>query len=49
MNMRIELIVLLYAIMDVGFAHILIPQCSVLLILIRGKPATDHPLNRDIS
>jgi hypothetical protein len=43
-NMRFELIVLMiYSIMDVGPAHDLIPQCSALLVLNRGKPATDQP------
>jgi hypothetical protein len=32
------------AIIEVGPAHRLIPQCSA-----RGKPATDQPLSRDIS
>ena len=35
--------------MDVGPAHCLIPLCSALLVPIRGKPATNRPLNRDIS
>jgi hypothetical protein len=33
--------------MDVGPAHRLIPWCSALLVLIRGKPATNEPLKQE--